>query len=111
MLEEISRFLYEANLVPISFILLVVYFIFRKKINLLKFKILADICVIAIFILFIDIMIFQYEYYSVDKNTSYYQDLEFIINNYEKNKTQELVQFNIKDKILEEFKYVNDVKK
>ena len=111
MIEQVFELLYSGYLVPISFILLIVYFKFRNKINLLKYKFLSDICVIAIFIFSIDIMIFPHKYNPVDRNTSYSQDLEFIINNYEKNKTQELVQFNIKDRVLEEFKYVEDVKK
>lgn len=111
IIEQILQFLYSGYLIPILFILLIVYFRFRNKINLLRYKFLYDICVIAIFIFSIDIMIFPHKYNPVDRSTIYSQDLEFIINNYEKNKTQELVQFNIKDKILEEFKYVNDVKK
>ena len=111
MIEQIFEFLYSGYLIPISFILLIVYFRFRNKINFLRYKFLSDICVIAIFIFSIDIMIFPHKYNPVDKNTIYSQDLEFIINNYEKNKSQELVQFNIKDRVLEEFKYVEDVKK
>ena len=111
VIEQILQFLYNGYLVPISFILLIVYFKFRNKINLLRYKFLSDICVIAIFIFSIDIMIFPHKYNPVDKSAIYYQDLEFIINNYEKNKSQELVQFNIKDRVLEEFKYVEDVKK
>lgn len=111
VIEIIFQFLYNGYLVPLTFILLIVYFKLRNKINLLRYKFLADICVIAIFIFSIDIMIFPHKYNPVDKSTIYSQDLEFIISNYEKNKSQELVPFNIKDKILEEFKYVNDVKK
>ena len=111
MIEQVFEFLYRGYLVPISFILLIVYFKFRNKINFLRYKFLSDICVIAIFIFSIDIMIFPHKYNPVDRSTIYSQDLEFIINNYEKNKTQELVQFNIKDRVLEEFKYVEDVKK
>lgn len=111
VIETIFQFLYNEYLVPLTFILLIVYFKLRNKINLLRYKFLSDICVIAIFIFSIDIMIFPHKYNPVDKSTIYSQDLEFIISNYEKNKSQELVQFNIKDKILEEFKYVNDVKK
>lgn len=111
IIEQILQFLYSGYLVPITFILLIVYFKLRNKINLLRYKFLFDICIIAIFIFSIDIMIFPHKYNPVDRSTIYSQDLEFIINNYEKNKSQELVQFNIKDRILEEFKYVEDVKK
>ena len=109
-IEQVLEFLYSGYLIPITFILLIVYFKVRNKINLSKSKFLADFCVIAIFIFSIDIMIFPHRYNPIDKSTVYFQDLEFLIDNYENNKLQNLVQFNIKDGILEEFKYINDEK-
>lgn len=107
LVEEFFQFLYSGYSVPISFILLIMYFKFRNKINQLKFKFLVDICVIGIFIFSIDIMIFSHKYNDVEKSNIYSQDLAFMIDNYENNK---LVQINIKDGILEEFRYRNDLK-
>ena len=65
---EIFKFFYEGNLVPISFGLLVVYFIFRKKINFIKYKFLSDTFVIAFFIFSIDIALFPHRYFNLIKN-------------------------------------------
>lgn len=119
---EIFKFFYEGNLVPISFGLLVVYFIVRKKINFIKYKLISDIFVIAFFIFSIDIALFPHRYFNLIKNyvvvkqdilntTNYSTDLKFVIDTYENNKLDNSVKFNLKDGVLEEFKYIKDVKK
>lgn len=107
LMRQVFEFLSSGYLVPITFILLIGYFKFRNKINFIRFKFLGDFCVIAIFVISIDIMLFPHRYYSLDKNSVYFQDLEFMMDNYENNKSQELVKFNIKDRILEEFKHID----
>lgn len=119
---EIFKFFYDGNLIPISFGLLVVYFIFRKKISFIKYKAISDIFVIAFFIFSIDIALFPHRYFNLIKNyvvvkqdilntTNYSTDLQFVINTYASNKLDNLVKFNVKDEVLEEFKYIKDVKK
>ena len=107
LMRQVFEFLSSGYLVPITFILLIGYFKFRNKINFIRFKFLSDFCVIAIFVISVDIMLFPHRYYSLDKNSVYFQDLEFMMDNYENNKSQELVKFNIKDRILEEFKHID----
>ena len=121
ILEEIFRFLYEGNLVPIAFGLMVVYFIFRGKINFIRYKFLSDIFVIAFFIFSMDIALFPHRYFNLIKDylvvedilktNNYSQDFKFLMNNYENNKTDNSIKYNIKDGVLEEFKYIKDVKK
>lgn len=106
-MRQVFEFLSSGYLVPITFILLIGYFKFRNKINFIRFKFLSDFCVIAMFVISVDIMLFPHRYYSLDKNSVYFQDLEFMMDNYENNKSQELVKFNIKDGILEEFKHID----
>ena len=119
---EIFKFFYEGNLVPIAFGLLVVYFIFRKKINFIKYKFLSDTFVIAFFIFSIDIALFPHRYFNLIKNylvvkqdilqiNNYSTDLKFVMDTYASNKSKELLTFNVKDGVLEEFKYIKDVKK
>ncbi len=97
-----------------QFILLIVYFKFRSK---LKYKFLTDTFIIAIFIFSIDIIIspHRYEFLIINhhlvKEQFYSQDLQFVMNTYENNKSQELTKINLKDGILEELKYIKDVKK
>lgn len=119
---EIFKFFYEGNLVPISFGLLVVYFIFRKKINFIKYKLISDIFVIVFFIFSIDIALFPHRYFNLIKNylvvkqdilqiNNYSTDLQFVMDTYANNKLDNSVKFNLKDGVLEEFKYIKDVKK
>ena len=119
---EIFKFFYEGNLVPIAFGLLVVYFIFRKKINFIKYKFLSDTFVIAFFIFSIDIALFPHRYFNLIKNylvvkqdilqtNDYSTDLKFVMDTYASNKLDNPVKFNVKDGVLEEFKYIKDVKK
>lgn len=110
-MRQVFEFLSSGYLVPITFILLIGYFKFRNKINFIRFKFLSDFCVIAMFVISVDIMLFPHRYYSLDKNSVYFQDLEFMMDNYENNKSQELVKFNIKDGILEEFKHIDGTNK
>lgn len=119
---EIFKFFYDGNLIPIAFSLLVVYFIFRKKINFIKYKFLSDTFVIAFFIFLIDIVLFPCRYFNLIKNyivvkqdilntTNYSTDLKFVMDTYASNKLDTSVKFNLKDEVLEEFRYIKDVKK
>jgi hypothetical protein len=121
MIEKIFIFLDSGYLILISFFLLIVYFKFRNKISFIKFKFLSDISVIALFIFSIDVIIAPHRYYylikdyvvKVDilKTANYSQDLEFVINSYTNIKLEDSTKLNLKDAILEEFKYIKDVKK
>ncbi len=101
----------------VTFILLIVYFKFRSKLKFMKYKFLTDTFIIAIFIFSIDIIIspHRYEFLIINhhlvKEQFYSQDLQFVMNTYENNKSQELTKINLKDGILEELKYIKDVKK
>ena len=118
---EFFVFFYDGNLVPIAFGLLVLYFIFRRKISFIRYKFLSDIFVIAFFIFSMDIIIAPHRYFNLIKDylvvedilktNNYSQDFKFLMNNYENNKTDNSIKYNIKDGVLEEFKYIKDVKK
>lgn len=119
IIEKVIEFLYGGYLIPITFILLIVYFKFRNKINLSKSKFLADFCVIAMFIFSIDIIIFPHRYTLVEKSIMYFKNGESIVQyengNYEKRnyvngKLQGPAQFSLKDKFIEDFQYVDGIK-
>ena len=119
IVEKVIEFLYGGYLIPITFILLIVYFKFRNKINLSKSKFLADFCVIAMFIFSIDIIIFPHRYTLVEKSIMYFKNGESVVQyengNYEKRnyvngKLQGPAQFSLKDKFIEDFQYVDGIK-
>jgi antitoxin component YwqK of YwqJK toxin-antitoxin module len=119
IIEKVIEFLYGGYLIPITFILLIVYFKFRNKINLSKSKFLADFCVILMFIFSIDIMIFPHRYTLVEKSIMYFKNGESLVQyengNYEKRnyvngKLQGPAQFSLKDKFIEDFQYVDGIK-
>lgn len=119
IIEQVLEFLYGGYLIPITFILLIVYFKVRNKINLSKSKFLADFCVIAIFIFSIDIMIFPHRYTFIEKSIMYFKNAESVVHyedgSYEKRyyvngKLQGAAQFFAKDGIIEDFQYVDGIK-
>jgi antitoxin component YwqK of YwqJK toxin-antitoxin module len=119
IVEKVIEFLYSGYLIPITFILLIVYFKVRNKINLSKSKFLTDFCVIAMFIFSIDIMIFPHRYALVEKSIMYFKNGESIVHyedgsyqkiNFVNGKLQGPAQFSLKDKFIEDFQYVDEIK-
>ena len=118
-IEQVFEFLYSGYLIPITFILLIVYFKVRNKMHLSKSKFLADFCVILMFIFSIDIIIFPHRYTLVEKSIMYFKNGESVVQyengNYEKRnyvngKLQGPAQFSLKDKFIEDFQYVDGIK-
>ena len=110
ILQTVFKFLDSGYLVLITFILFIVYFKFRSKLKFIKYKFLTDIFIIAMFAFSIDVIISPHRYFNLLKDyividRIYSQDLQFVINSYENNKSQKLTKINIKNGILEEFKY------